>query len=200
MNQALFPTLLQITRDLRRLDARWALAGGLAVAVWAEARTTRDVDLVVAVDRAREVDDLVHRLRDLGWRELPKGTIFQRNSDRLAVLRIQRHEAGPDGVVVDLLFGACGIEREIVQRAELTEVLSGTRMPVVRPSDLAAMKVLAWNERRPQDFTDLQALLARSSEQDLIDLHQALELISRRLPALDKDLHLELARVLDLVR
>ncbi len=41
---------------LGRLGLRWALIGGLAVAVRAEPRFTRDVDLAVAVADDRELE------------------------------------------------------------------------------------------------------------------------------------------------
>ena len=52
-----------------RLDAsgrKWALVGGLAVSARAEPRTTRDVDVVVAVHDDEDAEQLVHALAGSG--------------------------------------------------------------------------------------------------------------------------------------
>lgn len=46
--------LVQLRADLTSLRARWALIGGLTGSVRAEPRTTRDVDVMVAVADDRE--------------------------------------------------------------------------------------------------------------------------------------------------
>jgi hypothetical protein len=47
-------TLRDVVSDLDGLDVGWALVGGLAVSARAEPRTTRDVDVAVAVANATE--------------------------------------------------------------------------------------------------------------------------------------------------
>jgi len=49
--------LAQVAADLETIGARWAVIGGLAVAIRAEPRFTKDVDLAVAV-----VDDRKARI------------------------------------------------------------------------------------------------------------------------------------------
>jgi hypothetical protein len=55
--------LKQATADLDAIGARWAIIGGLAVAVRSEPRFTKDVDLAVAVADDREAEDLVNRMQ-----------------------------------------------------------------------------------------------------------------------------------------
>jgi hypothetical protein len=60
--------LVRIADDLRQLDVRFALIGGLAVSIRAEPRTTRDVDVAIAVDSDVEAEAVVHGLLALGYR------------------------------------------------------------------------------------------------------------------------------------
>jgi hypothetical protein len=73
----------------RALDARgraWALVGGLAVSARAEPRTTRDVDVAVAVLDDADAERLVADLRGAGFEVL--ATVEQRERDRLATVRL----------------------------------------------------------------------------------------------------------------
>ena len=192
MTSKLLSALNQMTADLDQLGAEWALVGGLAVAVHAEPRTTRDVDLAVAVADDRSCDRLVRALRELGWIEIEDGTIFRRDSNQLAVLRMRNRKDGEDGAVVDLLFNATGIEREIVARAERVSILPSVEVQLVTLGDLMAMKVLARNENRPHDTTDLRSLAARATPETLEKAREALRLIQKRMKIVDRDLTSEL--------
>ena len=59
---------LRLNADLRAIEARWALIGGLAVSARAEPRTTRDLDVTVAVADDREAEKTVFRMVNLGYR------------------------------------------------------------------------------------------------------------------------------------
>jgi len=58
--------LRRLERDLAGVG--WALVGGFAVSARAEARFTRDVDLVVVVRDDAEAESLVGRLLQAGYR------------------------------------------------------------------------------------------------------------------------------------
>ncbi len=62
--------LRRIVTDLRVLDRRFALIGGLAVSVRTEPRLTRDADLAVPVDGDADAEALVRALQGRGWRVL----------------------------------------------------------------------------------------------------------------------------------
>jgi len=171
--------LREIADDLRICNRRWALVGGLAVGVRAEPRTTRDVDLVVAVADDREAESLVFRLQALGYRIVT--LLEQEATGRLATVRLRARGAGEGGVLVDLLFASSGIEPEVVEGAEAMDILPGLRAPVASISHLMALKVLARDDReRPQDFDDLKALLLEAEPGDLADARAALQLIAER--------------------
>jgi predicted nucleotidyltransferase len=169
----------RISRDLEAAGKRWALIGGLAVSTRAEPRTTRDVDLVVAVASDAEAEALVYRLQATGYRVLAvlEQTIFH----RLSTVRLAPQIEGGGHVVVDLLFASSGIEPEIAEAAERIEIVEGLPVPVARIGHLLALKVLARDDRRrPQDWDDIRALLIEATPADVEEARAALHLIEAR--------------------
>jgi predicted nucleotidyltransferase len=175
----LVATLHRIAADLRAAGREWALIGGLAIGARAEPRTTRDIDLAVAVEGDREAEALVFELQSRGYRTLT--AIEQEAAGRLSTVRLLPPGEGRWGVVVDLLFASSGIEHEIVRAADKLEIVAGLIAPVARTGHLMALKVLARDDRgRPQDLDDLRALLADAGPEDLAEARAALHLIEAR--------------------
>ena len=171
---------------LDRSKHSWALVGGLAVSARSEPRFTRDVDLALLVADDREAESLGFFLLSQGYRVV--ATVEQQAVGRLATLRLLPPHEPEEGVVVDLLFASSGIEREVVERAEILEVLPGQSVPVARTEHLIALKVLSRSPDRPQDELDLKALLARADSKEIGDAREALRLIHERGFARDRDL------------
>jgi predicted nucleotidyltransferase len=172
-------TLRRIAADLRAAGREWALIGGLAIGARAEPRTTRDVDLAVAVASDAEAEALVFELQSRGYRTL--AAVEQEAVGRLATVRLLPPGEGQSGVLVDLLFASSGIEPEIAGAAEPLEIVPGLEVPVARIGHLMALKVLARDDRgRPQDLDDLRALIVEAGPEDLADAGAALRLIEAR--------------------
>lgn len=167
--------------DFRALRIQWALVGGLAVSARAEPRTTRDIDVAIAVAGDREAEEVIRRLRDRGY--LDEVVMEHRDVERLSTVRLTRR-GDESGIFFDLLFASSGIEPEVVERADLLEILPDLYAPVAEIGHLLALKVLALRpdrpEERPQDFTDIRELLGVADDSDLRRARAALELISRR--------------------
>jgi len=171
--------LVQVAQDLRALDCSWALVGGLAVAVRAEPRTTRDVDIAVVVRDDTEAEQLIGKLVDLGYRV--EAQLEQTAQHRLAAVRLLPPGADPEGgLLVDLSFAVSGIEREVVEGAERVTVIEQLDAPVAATAHLLALKVLAESPERVHDRHDARALIARLSPEDLAQARRLLELISQR--------------------
>ncbi len=171
--------LRRVATDLAEVERRWAVIGGLAVSARAEPRTTRDVDLVVAVADDADAESLVFELQSRGYRVLL--ALEQVSVGRLSTVRLSAPGTGPHGVVVDLLFASSGIESEIVEAAELIEIVPGLAIPIARLGHLLALKVLARDDRRrPQDWDDIRALLSEASPADVDEAGHALALIEQR--------------------
>lgn len=169
--------LRQIIGDLEHARAKWALVGGLAVSARAEPRTTRDVDVVVAVGTDAEAENLVRLLHSSGYRV--RDVVEHEAAGRLAAARLTHAERA--SILVDLLFASSGIEPEVVARADRLEILPGLTANVATIGHLLALKVLARDDRtRPQDWDDIRALLSGASEDDIGEAREALALIEAR--------------------
>lgn len=179
--------LLQLVADFDGLGLRWALVGGLAVSARAEPRTTRDVDVVVAVDDDPGAERAVLALRQRGYGDAGQ-MLEHQATGRLATMRMVSPFPPQDKAVVDLIFASTGIEAEIVAAATPIDVLPGVTVHVASLAHLLAMKVLAG---RLQDAADFATLFRRASEGDLDDARAALALITERRTNRRKDLALE---------
>lgn len=94
-------------------------------------------------------------------------TVEHQNAGRLATVRLLPPGQGRRGIIADLLFASPGIEPEIVAAAEPFEIVAGLRIPVAVVGHLLALKLLSRSPARPQDGSDLQALLAVAAPTDL---------------------------------
>ncbi len=183
--------LPRLITDLDVLGVRWALVGGLAVSARSEPRTTRDVDIVVAVSDDAGAERVVLALRRRGYRDA--GVMLEHEvTGRLATMRMVAPHPRDDGTVVDLIFASTGIEQEIVATASPIEVLPEVIVHVASLPHLLAMKVLAG---RMQDAADFAALFRRASDRDLAQARAALALVTERRTNRQKDLALEFERL-----
>lgn len=151
---------------LGQLNAPHMLIGGLAVAVRAEPRATKDIDLAVVVGPA-DAQRLIAEMDARGFRVTKHGV-----PGPGAVLRFVR--TGPDRVDrwVDLLCAGTTFEEAAIERAS-PERLLGRTLPVVSAEDLVIFKLLAG---RPQDWADVDAVLrehAGTVDDDYLDARAA---------------------------
>jgi predicted nucleotidyltransferase len=162
--------------DTRRIP--FALVDGLAVAVRAEPRLTRDADLAVSVDGDAAAESLILDLRSDGY--TPFAAVEHEVTGRLATIRLRRH-TDVDGTVTDLLFASSGVEPEIVAGAEPIDILPDLRLPVATVGHLIVMKLLARDDRgRPADADDLVALAAIATPADWTTATDAAHLVVER--------------------
>ncbi len=154
----------------------WALVGGLAVAIRAQPRLTRDVDVAVATADDAEAESFVSSLLGEGYGVV--AIVEHELSGRLATARLEHPSWS--GTLTDLLFASCGIEPEIAAAAELLEALPDLRVPVARVGHLMAMKLLAEGERRPFDRADLLALAQVATDEDWDLARQGVDTIAER--------------------
>ena len=179
-------SLRAIVAALTARHARFAIVGGLAVAVRAEPRLTRDADLAVAVLHDAEAEALVAGLRSDGYHAF--AAVEHETAGRLATVRLS--QPGREfGAVTDLLFASSGIEAEVVAEATAIEVLPGLIVPVATVGHLMVMKALARDDRqRPADADDLVGLAAVAGEDDWQAAIDAAALVMARGYARGRDL------------
>ncbi len=140
--------LRRIAADLGKYGRKWALVGGFAVSARAEPRFTRDIDAAVVVADDADGESLVRLLLTDGYRVM--ASVEQDETGRLATVRLSSPLTGDD-VVVDLLFASSGIEPEVVQAAEVTEVVPGLKLPIALTGHLIA--ALEEYEKSPRSPT-----------------------------------------------
>ena len=142
----------------------------------AEPRTTRDVDVVVAVEDDAEAESILFRLQGFGFSVV--SLVEQTAALRLATARLRSSEVGRRGIFVDLLFASSGIEAEVAAAAEDVEIAPGLSLPIARVGHLIALKALARDDRhRPQDYDDLRALALVASHEELERARAAVQAI-----------------------
>lgn len=139
------PLVNPIAQAIARVAAdvsarRWALIGGLAVSARAEPRTTRDVDIAVAVDDDADAEAIVSELLRQGYSL--EGAVEQLETGRLATVRLLPPGASSTSVIVDLLFASSGIEPEIVAGATVLAILPSGEPAVGRLLNYALRRLL----------------------------------------------------------
>jgi predicted nucleotidyltransferase len=169
--------LTRVAADLRSLNARHAVVGGHAVSARTEPRFTRDLDFAVAVADDRQAEQLAGAMAARGYRIV--AVIEQESTGRLATVRLE-HGSAP-GVLVDLLFATAGVEPEVVDGANVLQIMAGVEVPVASVGHLLALKTLSVDDqKRPQDRIDIAALLRVATAADLRTAEQALHLMALR--------------------
>ena len=125
-----------------------AVIGGLAVAVRGVPRTTRDINVLIAVPPIR-LPATLERLHDAGFTFETQEVLAELRDDHLS--RIHR-----GSVRVDLMSAVLGVFVEVVRSARW-ETVQGRRVRVASAEGLALLKLIAF---RPQDEADLMGLVA----------------------------------------
>jgi hypothetical protein len=167
----------RIKQDLDASRVPWALIGGLALAALAEARMTRDIDVVMAVGSDREADVVTRNLLDRGYRMSREGLRLRKEDGSLAMVRLLPPGETDQGVILDLFFNWSGIEAEIARGAERLEVFRGLSVPVARLGHMLALKVSAGRDR---DIEDARHLLREANPPELTRAREALAWIAAR--------------------
>ena len=185
--------LLRTLKCLERIGASFALVGGLAVGARGRPRFTSDIDIVALVRTDDDAEQLVRAMVNMGFGL--NATVENQRTGRLGTVRL----IAPDtpGLLVDLLFAACGIEEEVIAAATPV-MLAGDDVPIASRPHLVAMKVLAMSDLRPDDRGDVLALLRLSDADEIAQARDAVKLISARGYGQHLDLSARLEELIDL--
>lgn len=147
--------MLDLTEELQGIaaaldeaGATYALAGGLAVSIYATPRATQDIDLMLAVG---DLDTAIAAMNGLGFRVA--GRPMRVAGGRLDIQRLLKFD-GADLLPLDLLLPRDPELAEILaSRAEID--WEGTRLWIVTVPGLRRLKRLRGSA---QDRADLEAL------------------------------------------
>lgn len=128
---------------------RWALCGGLALAVWGVPRATLDIDVLADLAEGRPASEVAQVLVRNGW----------------TLVEHAHHPGDPVPELLRMTCGGVGVDIMVAHRnwevAMLEEALvvlwQGVGIPSVQVEALAAMKLRAGG---PQDHVDARRLEA----------------------------------------
>lgn len=153
----------------------YCLIGGLAASYWGEPRFTKDVDFVVFTGFGDEAD-FISKLAQAFELRMPDAAEFALLS-RVLILN------SPEGVALDVSFGAIDFEGSVISRAKLRAVLRGVKVPTATAEDIVVMKAIAG---RPQDVKDIEGIIAAQGKKlDLTYIRHWLENLAEMLPEVD---------------
>ena len=145
----------------------------------------------MAVGSDREAERIAGDFHARGYAY--EATLEHRDTGRLATVRLLAPGERPGGVIVDLLFASSGVESEVVEAADLLDLLPGFAVPVATVGHLLALKVLA---ARPKDLSDIETLLTVAGPTDIEEARNTLRLIIERGYGRDKNLMGSFAQIL----
>ena len=132
---------------LDQAGVEYALAGGLAVAVWGAPRATKDIDLLV---QPETVENAVTAIRMCGFTLEALPFEFK---DGTTLRRVSKVDAAGNLMTVDFILVDRNLASAWASRLRLP--LGDAHVVVIGRDALIAMKALAG---RPQDVADIQNL------------------------------------------
>ncbi|MFH1018639.1 MAG: nucleotidyl transferase AbiEii/AbiGii toxin family protein [Pseudomonadota bacterium] len=180
-------------RALRRVDCRFAVAGGIAANLFRkEPRLTRDVDLLLLADAPIRSQEVAGRLlRDLGFRvgiarqaDLKRSPMMGRKTSPVVML-VGRMEGRESEGGVDILLPGMLWVPQAVERAQHHVIDFGfAKLPTITVEDFIVSKAFALrdNPSRFKDMDDVQAVFESGNLLDLIYLVEQFERFRLSLP------------------
>jgi hypothetical protein len=136
----------------------YALIGGLALSAWVRPRTTRDMDLIVAVSQRTEWSDIAALVET----RLSKRIATQKGTRRTTIQEKLSYVSGPIEVDVISTKGF-DLAADAIAQAVITEVFD-QKVRVVTPEYLMLLKLLPLSG---QDIVDIKAL-AKVADMDRV--------------------------------
>lgn len=172
-SEAARAVLNEMSNALEPLGTPFALVGGLALAVWSYPRATRDVDLLLGVDR-QNVQPVIDALLAIGCRS-KKIPPLQRLGEHCFVHLLYTPPGEFYDVQFDLLLAETDLEKSALERS-VERVVPGIDRPirVLNCGDLILFKLVSG---RIIDRADAAMLLREN--RDVIDFDYVKSWISR---------------------
>ncbi len=139
--------LVALCRKLNELDAKYLIVGGFAIIYSGYARTTTDVDLLMATDLENEskVFETLATLPDQAVRELAPGEV-----EKYTVVRVA------DEITVDLMKSASGIDYAEASKDIVMRRVQDVDIPFASPRLLYRMKKNTYREKDQPDLLFLR--------------------------------------------
>lgn len=148
--------LVRLCRELNVRGAKYVVIGGFAIIASGLARTTGDVDLLVAgdLDNEQRVFSALATLPDQAVKELQPGELQQHNVIRVA-----------DEILVDLMVSAGGVDYNQAIGDAVIKEIDGVKIPFASPRMLWRMKIVTHREKDAGDLYFLRYWFEKAGEQ-----------------------------------
>ena len=164
----LFATLRFITEICDDAGIPYAVAGGMAVSVWARVRTTFDVDLVLGLP-LNDADRIATKLNESG--RFPFDPVVLPFGNK-AVVRVHRLASGPAGkavIVTDLLLFDPAFSASVNARRVRLPASDGREYWFCTAEDLIVMKLLAGRDLDERDIIEILDHRGESLDREYIN-------------------------------
>ncbi len=149
----LFKSLVALQDRLRRAGIPSTAIGGIAVGVWGEPRTTRDIDVKVLLKR----DEAPRLLGIIVPDYVPAQPDPLQALKRSGILFVQDSQ----GTRLDLLLAETSFDVAAIERARMVELQPGVVASICSPEDLIIYKMIS---TRPRDYEDAESVIRRQGD------------------------------------
>lgn len=148
VNEPLSEATARLARFL--IHGRGVAIGGLAIIARVKARTTDDLDVVIAAS-ASDIPRLLDAARDCGYRYEEKHV---QDFAEMGLMRFQSPHGAQSGYGLDVILADNEYLQQVVERATPV-TLAGSDLPVATLEDLVLLKLDA---NRPLDIDDVLSI------------------------------------------
>lgn len=159
MRPAQLKTIRKIAKFLDTAQLKYAVIGGIAVAIYGIPRFTMDVDVNVVVQKD-DIADFIKKARKSGFRPLVANDL--EFAVRTGVIPMKL-PAGSLFERCDFIIAQNALEHLAIERAS-TMTVGGCRFRVISAEDLFLHKIVS---DRPIDREDARGIVARQKRLDL---------------------------------
>lgn len=145
--------LQTLVRLLTEQKIKYALIGGIAVAIHGEPRLTADIDANIILDKG-EIDTFMQKAKQYGFQPLLPN--IKKLALKTGVLPLKFNRKGVTGKC-DIILAENPLEFAAIKRARLQKI-GAMKARIVTPEDLTIHKITS---SRPRDLEDLRGILIR---------------------------------------
>ena len=154
--EPLLSALHELVRWLVQQHVQYTFIGGIAASVIGRPRTTRDIDILVALEE-REWTSFLYSAEQYGFSSRIHDCLKFAHELRVMPMRHQM-----SGVDVDVVMAGLPFEMDTISNASPIDVM-GVQAMLPRAEDLIIMKAVA---HRPRDIADIESLIDRCQNLD----------------------------------
>jgi hypothetical protein len=152
-------TLVDLTNILSELKVSYHLTGGLAASFYGEPRFTQDIDLVIKINRGKNLQLLTEALA--------KRFIIDVDSIRDDINSNQMFQALHEESMIKIDFYVGEAIPNELERSQLKEILPGIVIPIVAVEDIILAKLIWIQKGSAKSRQDIKSIMRLQKSLDL---------------------------------